>query len=83
MMVVPRSPNSRPHPTPCYTPTHARPENPLYVMAKPEVQAQIAALPRDDPSRGPHLLHVTLISLCDLHELRRWTTSAHHSISSE
>ncbi|MGH6696068.1 2'-5' RNA ligase family protein [Sphingopyxis sp.] len=38
-------------------------------MAKPppEVQAQIAALPRNDPSRGVDLLHVTLISLYDLH----------------
>ena len=46
-----------------------RARNPLYVMAKPppEVQAQIAALPRNDPGRGPHLLHVTLISLYDLH----------------
>lgn len=46
-----------------------RARNPLYVMAKPppEVQAQIAALPRNDPSRGVHLLHVTLISLYDLH----------------
>ncbi|WP_422059127.1 2'-5' RNA ligase family protein [Sphingopyxis sp.] len=46
-----------------------RARNPLYVMVKPppEVQAQIAALPRNDPSRGPHLLHVTLISLYDLH----------------
>ena len=46
-----------------------RARNPLYVMAKPppEVQAAIAALPRNDPSRGPHLLHVTLISLYDLH----------------
>jgi len=45
-----------------------RPRHPLYVMAKspPEVQAQIAR-PRNDPSRGPHLLHVTLISLYDLH----------------
>ncbi|KTE10069.1 hypothetical protein [Sphingopyxis sp. H115] len=33
----------------------------------PEVQAQIAALPRNDPGRGPDLLHVTLISLYDLH----------------
>ncbi len=43
--------------------------NPLYVMAKPppEVPAQIAALPRNEPSRGNHLLHVTLISLYDLH----------------
>lgn len=41
-----------------------RARNPLYVMAKPppDVQAQIAALPRNDPSRGNHLLHVTLIS---------------------
>ncbi|WP_287939115.1 hypothetical protein [Sphingopyxis sp.] len=48
-----------------------RARNPLYVMAKPppEVQAQIAALPRNDPSRGPHLLHVTLISLYDLHHV--------------
>ncbi len=46
-----------------------RARNPLYVMAKPppEVQAQIAALPRNDPGRGPDLLHVTLISLYDLH----------------
>ena len=46
-----------------------RARNPLYVMAKPppEVQAQIAALPRNEPSRGPHLLHLTLISLYDLH----------------
>ncbi|PQM28680.1 hypothetical protein CVO77_09605 [Sphingopyxis lindanitolerans] len=46
-----------------------RARSPLYVMAKPppEVQAQIAALPRNDPGRGPHLLHVTLISLYDLH----------------
>ena len=42
-----------------------RARNPLYIMAKPppEVQAQIAALPRNDSSRGPHLLHVKLISL--------------------
>ncbi|AJA10692.1 hypothetical protein SKP52_19115 [Sphingopyxis fribergensis] len=48
-----------------------RARNPLYVMAKPppEVQAQIAALPRNDPSRGPDLLHVTLISLYDLHHV--------------
>jgi len=47
----------------------ARARNPLYVMAKPppEVQARIVALPRNDPARGPHLLHVTLISLYDLH----------------
>lgn len=46
-----------------------RARNPLYVMAKPppEVQAAIAALPRNDPGRGPDLLHVTLISLYDLH----------------
>ena len=46
-----------------------RARNPLYIMAKPppDVQAQIAALPRNDPGRGPHLLHVTLISLYDLH----------------
>lgn len=43
--------------------------NPLYIMAKPppEVQARIVALPRNDPSRGGDLLHVTLISLYDLH----------------
>jgi len=46
-----------------------RARNPLYVMAKPppEVQSLIAALPRNDPSREVHLLHVTLISLYDLH----------------
>ena len=46
-----------------------RARNPLYVMVKPppEVQARIAALPRDDPGRGPDLLHVTLISLYDLY----------------
>ena len=48
-----------------------RARNPLYVMAKPppEVQALIAALPRNDRSRGAHLLHVTLISLYDLHHV--------------
>ena len=46
-----------------------RARNPLYVMAKPppEAQAQIAALARNDPGRGAHLLHVTLLSLFDLH----------------
>jgi len=46
-----------------------RARNPLYVMAKPppDVQAQIVALPRNDPGRGPELLHVTLVSLLDLH----------------
>ncbi len=46
-----------------------RARNPLYIMAKPppEAQAAIAALPRNDPGRGPHLLHVTLVSLYDLH----------------
>lgn len=46
-----------------------RARNPLYIMAKPppEVQAEIVALPRNDPGRGPELLHVTLISLYDLH----------------
>lgn len=46
-----------------------RARNPLYVMAKPpsEIQAQITALPRNDPKRGPELLHVTLLSLFDLH----------------
>lgn len=52
----------------CYTPP-MRARNPLYIQAKPppDVQAQIAALPRNDPRRGPHLLHVTLASLFDLH----------------
>ena len=46
-----------------------RARNPLYIQAKPpsEVQAQIAALARNDPGRGPHLLHVTLTTLFDLH----------------
>ncbi len=46
-----------------------RAKRPLYVMAKPppEVQAQITALPRNDPKRGPELLHVTLALLFDLH----------------
>lgn len=46
-----------------------RARNPLYIMAKPPpaVQAQIAALPRNDPGRGPELQHVTLLSLFDLH----------------
>ncbi|NML07306.1 2'-5' RNA ligase family protein [Sphingomonas sp. G-3-2-10] len=46
-----------------------RARNPLYVMAKPppEAQALIAALPRNDPGRPPELLHVTLLSLFDLH----------------
>jgi 2'-5' RNA ligase len=46
-----------------------RARNPLYVMAKPppEVQAQIIALPRNDPGRGADLLHATLMSLFDLH----------------
>lgn len=46
-----------------------RSRNPLYVMAKPppEARAQITALPRNDPSRGPELLHVTLLTLFDLH----------------
>lgn len=46
-----------------------RARNPLYIMAKPPLaqQAQIIALPRNDPGRGPHLLHVTLVSLFDLH----------------
>ncbi len=46
-----------------------RARNPLYVMAKPppEVQSRIVALPRNDPARGPDLLHVTLLSLFDLH----------------
>ena len=46
-----------------------RARNPLYVMAKPppDVQARIIALPRNDPERGPELLHVTLMTLFDLH----------------
>jgi 2'-5' RNA ligase len=46
-----------------------RARNPLYVMAKPppEARALIAALPRNDPGRPPELLHVTLLSLFDLH----------------
>ena len=46
-----------------------RARNPLYIMAKPPpaVAARIAVLPRSDTSRGPDLLHVTLMSLFDLH----------------
>jgi RNA 2',3'-cyclic 3'-phosphodiesterase len=46
-----------------------RARNPLYIMAKPppSAQAQITALPRNDPGRGAHLLHVTLAALFDLH----------------
>ncbi|MFW2348878.1 2'-5' RNA ligase family protein [Qipengyuania sp.] len=46
-----------------------RARKPLYVMARPppEVQARIAALPRNDPARGAELLHVTLMTLYDLH----------------
>jgi 2'-5' RNA ligase len=46
-----------------------RARNPLYVMAKPPLaaQAEIMALPRTDPGRGAELLHVTLLSLFDLH----------------
>lgn len=46
-----------------------RPRNPLYIMAKPPpaIQQQITALPRNNSSRGPHLLHVTLVALFDLH----------------
>lgn len=46
-----------------------RARRPLYVMAKPpaDVAARIAALPRNDPGRGPELLHVTLLKLFDLH----------------
>lgn len=51
-----------------------RPRNPLYLMAKPppEVAAQIAALPRNDPKRTPDLLHVTLLLLFDLHARPEW-----------
>lgn len=47
-----------------------RPRRPLYVMAKPpaDVQARIAALPRNDAKRGSELLHVTLLLLFDLHQ---------------
>ena len=46
-----------------------RARNPLSIMAKPpaEIAARIAALPRNDPARGPELLHVTLLKLFDLH----------------
>ena len=46
-----------------------RARNPLYIMAKPppEARARIGALPRNDAGRGSHLLHVTLLSLFDLH----------------
>lgn len=46
-----------------------RARNPLYIMAKPppDVQARIAVLPRNDPGRGSDLLHVTLMTLFDLH----------------
>ena len=46
-----------------------RARNPLYIQAKPPaaIQAQIVALPRNDPGRGPELLHVTLMELFDLH----------------
>jgi 2'-5' RNA ligase len=46
-----------------------RARNPLYIMAKPPpgAQAQITALARNDPGRGADLLHVTLVSLFDLH----------------
>ena len=46
-----------------------RARNPLYVFAKPpaDVAATIAALPRNDPGRGPELMHVTLLELFDLH----------------
>lgn len=46
-----------------------RARRPLYVMAKPpaEVQARIVALPRNDAGRGADLLHVTLMTLFDLH----------------
>lgn len=49
-----------------------RARNPLYIMAKPPPaqQALITALPRNDPGRGPHLLHVTLVVLFDLHYAR-------------
>ncbi len=46
-----------------------RARNPLYIMAKPpaEICDQIIALPRNDPGRGADLLHVTLLSLFDVH----------------
>lgn len=47
-----------------------RVRRPLYVQAKPppDVAARIAQLPRNDPRRGPALLHVTLLTLFDLHQ---------------
>ena len=49
--------------------TAVRARNPLYIQAKPppDQQTRIVALPRNDPKRGPELLHVTLLSLFDLH----------------
>lgn len=49
-----------------------RARNPLYVMAKPPpaIAAEIAALPRNDPARGPERLHVTLAKLLDLHQAK-------------
>ena len=46
-----------------------RARNPLYIFAKPPAAArgEIAGLARYDPSREPELLHVTLMSLFDLH----------------
>jgi RNA 2',3'-cyclic 3'-phosphodiesterase len=46
-----------------------RARNPLYLMAKPTPDAitQIVALDRNDPGRGGDLLHMTLMSLFDLH----------------
>lgn len=46
-----------------------RARNPLYIMVKPppEAQALITTLPRNDPDREAALLHVTLVSLFDLH----------------
>jgi 2'-5' RNA ligase len=46
-----------------------RARRPLYIFARPPlaVQAQITALPRNDPSRDSALLHVTLVSLFDLY----------------
>jgi 2'-5' RNA ligase len=47
-----------------------RARNPLYVFAKPppDIAERIAALPRNDPGRGAELLHVSLLSLFDLHQ---------------
>ena len=62
-----------------------RPRNPLYIMAKPpsDVAVRIAALPRNDPGRGPELLHVKLMSLFDLHyALSEWLPAVQAALDS-